>query len=106
GRNNGAAQMAGSSSMALAFAGGGTLVALAAPDPGAEAFAAILVGGAAAALLGLLISGRVVPRTEAARFASAVDGPAAAYRLRTGDNPDLQAGGRESSEPAAATSSG
>jgi MFS family permease len=85
GRNNGAAQMAASTSMAVAFAAGGTLIALAAPDPGTPTFAAIILGAAAAALGGFLLSGRVTPEvasagTDAATLPTGGDDRAAVTR--------------------------
>ncbi len=62
GRYSSAGQMAASISTAVAFAITGTLMAFAAPDPGSVVFGVILTGGAVVALLGLLITGRVVPR--------------------------------------------
>jgi MFS family permease len=59
GRYTSAAQMAGSIGMAAGFAIGGTLIAFAEPDPGRAEFGAILTGGAALALLGLLVVRRV-----------------------------------------------
>ncbi|MGH3452937.1 MAG: MFS transporter [Nocardioidaceae bacterium] len=58
GRNSGAAQMAGSLSVAAILAVSGTLVAFAGEDPGRPTFAAILTSGAALALLALLVAGR------------------------------------------------
>jgi MFS family permease len=63
GRYSSAGQMAASISTAITFAITGTLMALAAPDPGPIVFGVILAGGAGVALLGLLITGRVVPRS-------------------------------------------
>ncbi len=63
GRYSSAGQMAASISTAITFAITGTLMALAAPDPGPIVFGMILAGGAGVALLGLLITGRVVPRS-------------------------------------------
>ena len=65
GRNSSALQMAGSTSMALTLAAGGTLLALSAPDPGPLAFGSILLGGFLAAVTGLLAAGRVTPRAAA-----------------------------------------
>jgi MFS family permease len=59
GRYTSAAQLAGSIGMAAGFAIGGTLIAFAEPDPGRAEFGAILTGGAALALLGLLVVRRV-----------------------------------------------
>lgn len=62
GRNSSALQMAGSTSMALTLAAGGTLLALSAPSPGPLAFGSTLLGGFLAAVTGLLVAGRVTPR--------------------------------------------
>jgi len=59
GRYTSAAQMAGSVSMATSFAVSGTLLALAAPDPGRAVFGAIITAGAVIAALGLLVTRRV-----------------------------------------------
>jgi MFS family permease len=62
GRYTSAGQMAASISTAATFAITGTLMAFAAPDPGRVVFGVILTGGAVVALLGLLVTGRVVPQ--------------------------------------------
>ena len=59
GRNSGAAQTGASTSIALAFAFGGSLLALVGPHRQATAFAAILAAGAVGALLALLVMSRV-----------------------------------------------
>ena len=64
GRNTGLAQTAASTSMALAFAFGGTLVALAAPHPGRSVFAVLIAVGTASALVALLVARRVAPSTR------------------------------------------
>jgi MFS family permease len=64
GRNSSAAQMAGSMSIAGAFAISGTLLALTAPAPGRWVFGAIITGSAALALLGLIAARRVIPDNQ------------------------------------------
>jgi MFS family permease len=59
GRNNSAAQTAAAAAMAVGLAFGGALVAMTAPSPGPMVFLVLLAGGAAAAGLGVLMSGRV-----------------------------------------------
>jgi MFS family permease len=59
GRYTSAAQMAASVSMATSFAVSGTLLALAAPDPGRAVFGAIITAGAVIAAAGLLVARRV-----------------------------------------------
>lgn len=61
GRNSSAAQMAGSMSVAAAFAVSGTLLATAAPAPGRWVFGVIISGGAVLALTGLLAARRIQP---------------------------------------------
>jgi MFS family permease len=64
GRNSSAAQIAGSMSIATAFAVSGTLLALTAPAPGRWVFGAIITGSAALALLGLIAARRVIPDNQ------------------------------------------
>jgi MFS family permease len=72
GRNAGAAQTGASTSIALAFAVGGSLLAVAGPHRQAEAFGAIVLGGAGCALFALVLSSRLGPtEPPAARRASA-----------------------------------
>ncbi len=66
GRYTSAAQMAGSVSMATSFAISGTLLAVAAPDPGRDVFGAVLTAGVLIAALGLLATGRVTGRPAGA----------------------------------------
>lgn len=63
GRYTSSGQMAASISTAAALAISGTLLAFAAPDPGRVVFGVILTAGAAIALLGFLITGRVAVRS-------------------------------------------
>ncbi len=62
GRYTSAALMAGSVSMATSCAISGTLLAVAAPDPGRDVFGAVLTAGVLIAALGLLATGRVTGR--------------------------------------------
>jgi MFS family permease len=59
GRNNSAAQTSAAAAMAVGLAVGGALVAVTAPSPGPMVFLVLLAGGALAAALGVLVSGRV-----------------------------------------------
>src|SRR6476659_10080265 len=59
GRNNSAAQTSAAAAMAVGLAFGGALVAVTAPSPGPVVFLVLLAGGALAAALGVLVSGRV-----------------------------------------------
>jgi MFS family permease len=64
GRNSSAAQMAGSMSIATAFAVSGALIAFAAPAPGRAEFTLILGAGAVIAVVARLIAGRVIASAE------------------------------------------
>src|SRR6266508_4400049 len=66
GRYTSAALMAGSVSMATSCAISGTLLAVAAPDPGRDVFGAVLTAGVLIAALGLLATGRVTGRPAGA----------------------------------------